>query len=447
MTIVRQITKKNKAEVFRRASIKRRLTGSSGGYETSWFDITEKIKTWGKISTDVEVAKYNSFRLNGITLSVRNDDGQFNPSDDSASLWNTYIPSYKTKVLIETGYIDDDGVEVPGDAVRWGRFLWGGDLWGRSPINSANFLGVITDEIMLNANNEAILPVKPMLSVFEDVQATDLTGLTGSQTASDIFIQIRDLVDSNSVSVFGDLISTGAWDIQTTTSIYTNLNTTTSVDMSMWDLMVKLAETESKALWADPDGSFHFRDRSALQSTTSWKFSGTSTRNPEYGHTIKSIRQYKEASSKVFTKLRVKIDEADTSSSYRINQESWAIGDSSTSYIYGQKKFEFTNTWLNTATADTLLSTLASDISEIKKEVEISTKFIPSLRLFDRVEMAYVSSNQSTVGSLWGSFIWGKDNWGGGGEGDIFNVEGNYKIIGYEHNLDLMDSSFYLREI
>jgi len=447
MTLTRQITKKNTAEVFRRASIKRRLTGASAGYETDWFDITNKIKSWGRIRTETEVHRFNSFRLNGLTLRVRNDDGQFNTKDDGSSLWNAFLTPYKTKVFIETGYIDDDGVEVPGGAVRWGKFLWGGDLWGRSPVNSANFLGVLTDEIILNAKNEVLLPVKPMLSIFEDVPATRLSGITGSQTASEIIIKIRDLVDANSVSIFGDLISTGAWDIQSTTTIYPDLDTTESVDMPIWDLMTRLAESEAKAVWIAPDGTFHFRDRTSNQSSTAWKFSGVATHNPEYGHTIKSIDEYKEPTSKIFTRLRVKIDEADTETSYRIKEESWDVGDSSTSFIYGQRTYDFENTWLNTSTADTLLTKINNETSQAKKEIKLSSKFIPALRLFDRVEMDYVSKDIATTGSLWGNFLWDDSLWGAGGGGDVFEIRGNYTVIGFEHNLDRMESGFYLREI
>ena len=431
MTTVAQITKKSKAEVYRRVLIKRRLTGSAGGYESSWLDITEYVKSFGRINTSVELFKYNSFRLSGINLKVKNDDGAFNLSSSPQSLWNGYLTQYGTKVWVESGYVGDDGVEIPSTTA----------------VNSGNFLGIVTDEIVLKSTNEVMLPVKPMYSILDDVPASKLTGLTGSQTASEIIGKIRDLTDTNSVSVFSDYISAGAWNIDSTSAIYPDINTGAVAGLSMWQVMTKLAETENKAIFFDPNGEFYFKSKVENQSTSVWEFTGISKNtNNQYGHTIKSIDSYKEATSKIFTRVRVKINETETSTSYRTQEAPWTIGDSSTSYVYGERTFAFENTWLNTTTADTLIAAIHSTTSLVRRELNIHTKYIPTLRIFDRVSVDFVSKDIDTGSSLWGSFLWGHGLWGGGNN-NAFEITGNYRIIGLEQDIDNFQSSFHLREI
>lgn len=431
MTTVQQITKKSTAKVFRKAFIKRRLTGAAGGYESDWFEITDKVKRWGTIKTDVDFTKNNALRISSFRLTVRNDDGSFNLADRTASLWNGFLTFYKTKIKIESGYLDSTGSIVPTTTAD----------------NTANYVGVLTDDIELRHGNEVTFNIRPLTTVFQDVNAGMLTGLTGSQTASDILVQIRDLVDSNSISVFGDFITTTSWNIETTTNIYTELNTSTvAQNFSMWSLMEKLAESENKVIYIEPNGNIRFRSTTANTTAVAWLFSGISQVDKTYGHTIKKINNFSIATSKIYTRIQVQIDPNDTTTSYVSQAESWTVGDNSNSWKYGERTFKVENFWLNTATAQTIATTLQTELSTPKKEIDISTKFIPALGLYDLVEVNYVSSNISTSTSLWGNFLWGKSKWDVSDFGDVFEVTGCYKVVGYSHNIDNFDTNFFLRE-
>ena len=72
--------------VFRRIFIKRRLS-STGLYESDWHDISNYIIKWGKISTNVDAVRLNTFQFGTVNLRVNNEDGLFNPEDDPNSLW------------------------------------------------------------------------------------------------------------------------------------------------------------------------------------------------------------------------------------------------------------------------------------------------------------------------------------------------------------------------
>lgn len=426
MTTVKQMIKRSSSVVYRRAFLKRRSVANTGSYEDNWQDITEDVKRWGTIRFDMEDERVNRFKLSGTNLNVKNEDGKYNPHEEGDSFWNMFLPSYKTRLKIEAGYIDEAGVEVPA--------------------NNVMFEGIITDDIDLTNKNEANLRAQSLMVALKDVTASRISGLTGSQTASDVVTLFRDLRDSNSVLVFNDFISTAAWNIQTTTNIYTNLNTTTSLDeLSVYEALVKLAEAENLAIWVDPNGTFNFAAKVANTSVTQWVFQGPVVKQKEFGVSIKSIDSYKDATQKIFTRIRVQIDKASTSTSFRTVQESWVVGDSSTSWLYGERTLEFENTWLNTATADTVIGNMQKDYGIAKREVRIRTKFMPQLKLLDLVEMSYSSDRSNQDVTLWGGFLWGKKLWRGT-IGKQFKIDGKFLVRGIAHDIDRFESRFFLRE-
>lgn len=423
---ITQIVKNSTAKVFRRAYIKRRVVSAGGGYESTWYEITDHVKKWGTIKYDMEDEKLATFKLSGINLVLRNDDGLFNAKSDPNSVWNGYASEYKTKFKIEAGYYDTDGSTLPTDP--------------------ALFIGVLTDDIVLNAKNEATFKVKSLMSVFEDVSATRLT-VDGTQKASDILTQIKNLVDSNVVSIFQQYISSTAWNIQTTTNVYPSLNTSTAIDMSCWDLMVQLAEAEGFGMWVTPGGAFHFADKDTNTTTAQFEFTGVGQDNRTYGHSIKEIESYKLAINKIYTRVRVQINEDDTSTSYRTVGENWNVGDSSTSYLYGERTYDFKNVWMNTATADALATVLQADLSTAKREIRMTTKFLPHLRALDRVSVNYVQTATPVPASLWDHVFWDSFLWSGGvGQNATFNIQGSFGIRSIEHDIDRFHSKFFIRE-
>lgn len=426
MTTTQQMIKRSGATVYRRAFLKRRTVAASGAYETDWQDITADVKKWGTIKFEMEEERLNRFKLSGTSLTVKNDDGKYNPNDDSDSFWNTFLSSYKTRMKIEAGFIDEAGVEVP--------------------VNNVMFEGVITDDIDLTNDNDANLRAQSLMAAFKDVTASRVTGLTGAQTASEIVVFFRDLEDSNNVKIFENFISAGAWNIASTSNIYNDLASSSDLDdKNVYEVLVQLAEAENLAVWVDPDGTFNFDSKVVNTTTVQWKFQGPTVTDKAYGTTIKSIESFKDAISKVFTRIRVRIDEADGSASFRTIQESWNVGDSSTSWQYGERTFEFENTWLNTVTADTVIANMQTSLSVVKREVRIRTKFMPQLKLLDLVTVDYVNATALENDTIWGNFLWGKKLWRGV-SGPRFKIQGDYQVRGIQHNIDNFETQFFLRE-
>lgn len=429
MSTINQLIKKSQAEVFRRAYIKRRANTTTGSYEADWQDITNYVKKWGTIKYEMEDEQVGNFKLSGINLTMRNDDGKFNPKSDGSSIWNGYVSEYKTKFKIEAGYIDTDGSELP--------------------TVPSLFIGVLTDDITINSKNEVNFKVQSLMSVFDDVPA-NLLSLTSSETAGGVVTKIKNLVDGNAVSIFGLYFSATAWDIQTTTSIYTRFATTTAYgDKSCWELIQDLAKAEGFSPWVDPNGVFHFTDKDTLTTTAEINFSGLGTRDVTYGHNIKEIESIKVGFTKAYTRIRVQINEADTATSFVSSQETWNVGDSSTSFLYGQRTYDVKNFWLDTATAQTLADSLRTSMSQVKRDVRIRTKFMPHISTLDRSTINYYQSSENNpTPTLWGGFMWGIGLWRGIGFADqSFKINGTFGVRSVEHDIDKFESKFFIREV
>jgi len=420
MSTIEQLIKRDKARIFRKCEIKRR--NPSTGYEATWLDVTSYVKKWGTVKYDMEDENVNTFKLSGINMVMRNDEGVFSPRTAGNSLFKEYRSAYKTKFRVRAGYYDDDESEMPA--------------------SNTVFIGVMTDEIELNAKNEAVFKVKNLNSVFEDIPATKLA-VTGSQTASDIVTKMKNLTDGASNLIFQEYISSTAWDIQTTTTIYTNLNTSTALNMSCWKLLLNLATSENFGVWVDNEGVFHFKQKTVNTSTSQFTFSGVGVSSPQYGHSIISIDSFKEAFSKVYTRVRVKYLEADTETSYYTKEEAWTVGDSTASYSYGQRTYTFENLWLDATGAATIGDALFNNLSSLKNEVRLTTKFITHLSPLDKVTVNYSSAETAPQDALWNHFFWNRDRWQGGNS--IFSIISDFSLRGMEIDLDGLRTKFFLR--
>lgn len=418
--------------VFRRASIRRRQT-VDGLYESSWFDITSYVKKWGTFNIGIDAVRFNRFVFSGVTLVVNNINGAFNPEGDASSIWNGYLTRYRTLLRIQAGYVQDDGTELPTDTTQ-GIFILDG-------------------EISIDATTmEATLNFKSLVSPFEEVRASELGGIYTTQTASDIFARIRDHTDGSSRFVFQQFISSGAWNINTTTLNYFLSASSAVADMSVWDLMNKLSEAEGKIVIITRTGGLQFRDRDPNTTTVAFAMKGLGS--PRMN--IIGLKSYYEPIDKFFNFYRLKYLDADTSSSFLTAGTITTIDPSNTSWKYGVRTYEFENTFFaNTTTAQNAINSLFSLTSIMRSELQLDVAFTPHVEISDRVSVTYLSYD-TTQGDIWGIGDWASDaatayddgaNWDAEA-GELFDFDAReFRILSKSTDLDNFVTEFALREI
>ena len=409
--------------VFRRLQIKRRLA-STGLYEADWLDITNYVKVWGTISSVIDDVQLNKFTNAGFSVSVRNDEGKFNPETNTRSFWYGYLTRYRTLVRVQAGYEDESGTELPTDPTV-GVFLLDG-------------------EIAISAEtNEAVLSCKSLSSVFDEVRSRDIPGLGATLTASAIIGKIRDHSDGAGLDIFTQFVTDTSWDIQST-SINYNLDTSTSLEnMSCWELMAKISEAESFILMIDRTGGIEFRDRNERTATAAYTLYGQGFPRQN----IISMTDYRESLDKYYTFFRFQFREGDTSTSYVTAGTQTSVSPANLSWKYGARVYEFDNQFFQaTTTAQAVVNNLYSEFSELKEELVLKAKFIPDIQISDKVDLYYRSYDIAGV-SVWDGFFWDIGTWSLD-SGENFEWNGvAFKVLSIRHSLETFSTELRLRAV
>jgi len=447
-------------KIFRRCFIKRRQ--NDGTYESEWQDVSKYVKKWGKIRREIDSSRLSKFRFRGMTLVMQNEEGTFNPWTNDASLWFGFSDIQRTLFKIEAGYLEQtqgaDGIwintEYPSTA-EWDMGHWDSAKWDDQAIA---FTGIIYGNIAISTKNEVALPIQPVTEVFRQYSARNIGGYNDSLTASKFIELVRDHTDGSSNYVFrpffGD--TTTNWEIATTTSIFANLNTSTADDVrdnTVWKVMEKLSEAENHVPFIGRDGKFIFKDRADITTTIAWEFHGQGTFNRTYGHNIIDIRNFAPKPNKYYSRVSLKWKDANTTTSFEIRESTLTVGNS-TAWIFGERTFAFTNTWIQTATvAQTLAQTLFDDYSSLKQEINVIAPFTPELDILDLVSVTYDAS-PTLEENLWDVRDWAADNtststdliWDANtGEALKLSAE-EFKIISVEDDLDKFRTIVQARE-
>lgn len=465
---VESLIKKPKAEVFRRAFIKRRDV-STGLFETDWFEITNDVKSWGKISSQIDSARLYKFTFGNIKMTMHNDEGRYNPEDDEASIWYGYLNQQRTLVKIEAGFVTrekrDDGVwvtsEFPSSAL-WDESFWDSEssLWDATT-SSTVFKGIVSGDILLSDNNEVSLNIKPLMSIFQDYPARNLNAWTTTGVTASRFVELlRDQTDGSGSFVFRPFFenTTSYWDIATTTAIYANLNTSTAtdvIDKTVWDILEKLAEAENYVPYINREGIFKFVSRDANTTATTFEFHGAGSFNSFYGNTIKKINSYGRKLSKYYSRVQVKFSEAATSTSYKVIESAFQVAGNNNPWVLGHRTLNIENLYIqDSTTAETVAQTIYNDYSALKREIDFVTTFVPHLDLLDRFSI-YYEPTQFSPNSLWDQFNWAYDNTDlssdlifDSSKGDAINLYGQeFKFLSFEIDLDNFQNRFVAREV
>lgn len=408
---------------FRRAFIKRR-SNTTGQYEASWFEITDFVKKWGSIERTIDDIRLNRFVHSGFNMTVRNDTGAFNTEENANSLWFSYMTRYRTLFKIEGGYTTDADAELP----------------------TVTSLGVFiaSDEIPISAvSNSATFRLKSLVSVFDEVRATDVAGLGATQTADQLIARVRDHTDGSGNFYFRQFITSTAWTIMSTTNVYNFATSTALGSITVWEFMEKLAESEGFLLLINREGGLEFRDRLERTSTAAFDFRGLGFNDPN----VLELQEYKESYNKLFTFFRMKWLSADTTTSYAQAGSTASVDPSSSAWKYGSRVYNFENLFVaNTASALNIVDDLNQTFSAVKEEVTIKTVFVPQLEISDRVALSYRSYALEDT-TLWGQFLWGVNVWASE-EGENFDWNQQaFKIISIQHDLTNFTTTFNLREL
>lgn len=420
---------------FRHVSIKRR-SASTGLYESSWFDITDYVEKYGTLQTSLDDTRLNTFVHSGVQITVRNDHGEFNPETEGGSLFYGYLTRVRSLLKIEAGYTDGAGNSFPTDPSQ-GVFIMTGDI------------------NIVSQNNQVILNCNSLNNVFQEARADEIPGIyDGSLTASEIFGRIRDATDGSNNYLFRNFITSTAWSIQTTTTIYTGINTTTAVeDLSVWELMNKLAEVENFVVYITRFGGVNFQNRLPNTTSSMFSFYGAGYRSPN----IIKLNSYKEAVDKLYTHVRFKFAKDDTSTSYIESGTTTTVSATSEEWKYGRRTYEFENTFFtSTDTAQNVATVLVNNFRNLVSELDMDCEFIPHLEILDPINVSYREGSLDSV-HLWDAKNWAADTsisdtvysliWATETSSTIDFSQKAFKIISRRTNLDNFVTSFRLREV
>lgn len=411
-------------EIIRRVYMRRRLL--NGEYEDEWQEIDpRRIMKYGSTKVQIDAIKVNFYDQSGIQIQFDNTDGFFSDESFSGSFWNGYFSVYRTLVKVSMAYYDNTTqTEFPEDPIL--------------------LYGILSDEPTLGRDNTASIKFNALSTVFSEVAAKDLPINTAATQTADRFVHmVKNYQDGNGVYIFQKFFSSTAWNIQTGTATYPNLNTNTAVGGdTCLQFLQKLAMAENRVIYIGPNGDFNFVGRNA-GSTSVYDFNGGARFLSGQANSILTIDNYTKKVQKTYNRIRVKYLEPSTETSYYTKAENWTWGDSSSSFIYGVRQMpDIVNTWLNTASAISIGDAVFSEFQYPKNEIQFSAKYYPSINPLDRFTVSYVLSGDDV--NLWGQVLWGQGYWQGFTHNEF--SQKNFYAISIHHDLDKIQTQIIGRE-
>lgn len=376
---------------FRRCEIKRRYVS---GYESSFLDVSKYVTQWPAITFDTDSVIIGKWRRGTADLVFRNDGKQFADESMYESLFGGSLTQYKTLVKISTGLVDKTSmIEFPS--------------------SSSIFFGLVSDATI--GESETRFVCNDLMQSLAEFQASNIapsvTGLT--LTAVQIIQTIRDYTDSSSQTILGQFITSTAWQLTSTGRFYTIPTTSSLQGITALDVIEKLAVCENHQFFMGASGNLKFSPRKA-DSTVSYEFRGAGLSDVN----ILSFDGLSDGVKNVYTKITFQL----SSNAFVTTQQTFNVGDNSSSWKYGQREFEFSTDWVTTATAGSISSQLLADFAVPKKEVELSAKYITQLELLNRVTLKYYGMPTGDK-TQWNNFTWGQAKYSGFNGGIYLNQD------------------------
>ena len=451
--VVEMIARPN-TRIIRKVEIKRR-NSSTGLFEDDWLDVSSDVEKWGKVKTSVDFKRQNKLKFNNLVMKFSNDTGKYNFEDDLSSLWFGYANQQRTLFQVTTSFVDqveENGVytnlQYPRDVV-WDEGIWDDDEWDGEAFK---FVGLLQGDINYSDANSVSLNIKPLNQVFIDYPARLLTGWTSTGfTASKFCEMLRDQTDGSGSFIFrpffGD--TTSNWEIGATTNNYANLNTSSAddvIDKNCWEVLEKLSEAEQHVPYVANGGIFKFVPKFAITSS-GYEFHGIGYKNREFGLTIKKIRRFNRKVTDLYTRVQVKFDDASTETSYVVEEATLEVNGSNVPWNYGYKTLKIDNTWIsNTTVAANIASDVFDELSSLKKEIILTTSFVPHLNVLEEVLVSYDSSKVKPE-TLWNHNDWNTElTWDDSGGDAISLLDEKFKLFSISIDIDKLECEFTGRE-
>lgn len=459
----KRLAKKNKINVQRRLSIKRIKV--DGSFESDWFDISSDVMKWGKITREIDATRKNKVQFRSMNIEVSNVDGSYNDNEDLRSLWNGYANQQRTQVRVQAWFEDvqkgADGIYTRSAAPisLWDQAYWDEHDWDE---DATVFRGVIADDVDFSDENKVVLPVAPLVEVFRRYPADLIDGLTSTGVTAEKFCTIiRDQTDGGGSYIFRPFFgnTTSNFNINSTTAIYTNLNTNTAedlVNLNVWNIIEKLAEAENYVAYVTSDGIFNFVDSAANTSTSQFSFYGLGNQNREFGTTIKRIFSYGYKYSKYYSRVKLKWAKDDTLTSYQVVNSSLTVSGTNLPWTLGYRTLDVENLWVeNQSQAEVVATNIFNEVAALSREIRFSTTYLPKLNLLDPIDVSYDSSEFDNQ-SLWGVNNWGDDSavtrdtdlvWAKADYDSFFLNAKDMKILSVSEDLDKLENIIVAKEI
>lgn len=224
-------------------------------------------------------------------------------------------------------------------------------------------------------------------------------------------------------SILEGIINTPQDDISADLYNFTNMKCSTA--------LTELAEISNSCYFIDGDFKLNFISKGA----------GAVSQFTFTYNDIFSVSEYNDGVKNVYNRI-----EWNNIDSVIYSQDTWVLGDHSSIDKYKIRIYDIDNIFvtdndLRRQISDSLLALYKNP----KKEITITTKFMPQLSLLDRVTFNYGGNFSTSPPALWGEAIWGDDFWTGNKGGIVF--EGDMKIIKISYNVMNFSTQIKLREI
>ena len=467
-------------------SIKRRLNSPDFAtdkyFDDNWLDITDYVLECDTITWNIDDVEVNEFTQGDFTLTLINRLQEFAPETNSGSFFSGYLTRHRTKVKVTAGYIDS----VTGTTYTYD-------------------VGVgLIDGTDINAESDSTITV-PCLSpsmIFDEQMAEDvydgyIAGGVATSTTSDRLIdatgvfdefyvgytvrnittgedtEVKEYVSATELIVDRDIFSAGDtydfnqqkkwWRSQTISQLVQKIydvqrkgkylihpfidgatitpgNDITIpyadfTDLTCREALNKLAEVSNSCWYIDNNWFLIYKSRTPAGASVF-----TFTNQGLYAN-ILSASEYSDGLKKVLTRVSWK----DSQPLVYAEESAWEIGDNSSTWKYGNSKYEIENNFVSDRTIQkSICTSLLQEFVLPKEEITLETKFIPHLSLLDKVTVNYVGVPAKSPGWFWNKSYWNKSYWTGRIGGIQLNNR-SMRIIKIEYDVNNWTCNFKVR--
>jgi hypothetical protein len=207
--------------------------------------------------------------------------------------------------------------------------------------------------------------------------------------------------------------------------------------LTCFQFISNLAKAENHTYFIDKSGNFNFKPRTA-PTAVSYYFNGPGWKNVN----IEAIEDYNQGVMNTFTKITCTLANNTTI----ILNQTYTVGDGSSSWKYGVKEFSWDNPYTDATGAAIQNIRLLAELATPKSELILRTKYIaPNLDLNDRVVVRW-KGEIGGDGSLWDYFTWDYGLWSDEKGGILIDSE-EFKITAISVNMNDFYTTFNLKKI